>query len=78
MRRAAAQEFKQLKRELSDVVLKLKHSNDLNKKLIQTHMDYTSFCIRMLTDTGESQLYNNKGGTNTDPSTNFRVFDQRV
>ncbi len=72
------QEFAQLKRELSDIVLKLKRSNELNKKLIQTHMDFTSFCIRMITDSGEGQLYNNKGGTNGDTAVNFRVFDQRV
>ncbi len=71
-------EFCDLKKDLGDIVLQLRQNNDINKRLIQTHMDYTSFCIRMLTDSGEGQTYNNKGGTNGDPSVNFRIFDQKV
>ena len=71
-------EFADLKKELGDIVLQLKQNNEINKRLLLTHMDYSSFCIRMLTDTGEGQTYNNKGGTNGDPSVNFRIFDQRV
>ncbi len=71
-------EFISLKEELRGVVAELSQSNDTNKKLIQTHLDYTSFCIRLLTDAGEGQTYNNKGATNEEGSNKYRVFDARI
>ncbi len=71
-------EFAALKSELSDIVTSLGQANEANKKLIKTHLDYTSFCIRLLTDAGEGYTYNSKGGTNEEGSANFRVFDRKA
>lgn len=64
--------FTLLLKELSD-------SNDINKDLINTQLDYTAFCLDVMTQsTNTSETYNNAGGVNDDKKQRIGIIDQKV
>jgi len=72
------QALSELRTQFGQVVEDLKESNEVNRRLIQTHLEYTSFCIRLMTQTTEQgQMYDNKGNTNEETAKS-RVFDKKV
>lgn len=64
--------FTLLLKELSD-------SNDINKDLINTQLDYTAFCLDVMTQSSNtSETYNNAGGMNDDKKQRIGIIDQKV
>ena len=68
-----------MKKEYAKLIRRLSDSNDLNKKLLETHMQYTTFCIGVLTqNTAASDLYNGRGGVAEDNTSRFGLIDQKI
>ncbi|MHB1313898.1 MAG: flagellar protein FlgN [Christensenellales bacterium] len=69
----------ELKNEFSRIVTKLTDSNELNRKLIYTQLEYTSFCISvLLKQANMSETYDNLGSTKENKMTDYRLIDQKV
>ena len=73
-----AEELENLQHEFKKVLKSLADLNDLNKTLIQTQLQYTAFCIEILTNrSGTGDTYNNTG-TFEENKKRFGLIDQRV
>ncbi len=71
-------EFIQIREELSDVVLQLKNSNQANKGLIETQLQYASFCVNLMSGhTGPLSTYSNAGQMNDKEEATF-LIDQSI
>ena len=58
-------EFSRIRDELTDVVSQLKNSNKANKGLIETQLQYASFCVNLLAGhTGPLSTYSHAGQMN--------------
>ena len=72
-------ELTALKKEYGRIIKKLSDSNALNRKLLETQMQYTTFCIGVLTQNGNSSdIYNGSGGVTEDQSSRFGLIDQKI
>ena len=73
------EELINLKREFGGILSELTRYNALNRKLIYTHLEYTSFCINLLSrHANVSDTYDRRGCTREEKMTNIRLFDQKV
>lgn len=71
-------DFVRIREELSDVVLQLKNSNQANKGLIETQLQYASFCVNLLSGhTGPLSIYSNAGHMNDKEESTF-LIDQSI
>ena len=68
-----------LKTELSRVLAEIQKLNEANKALLDTHLQYTSFCINLLTGAA-SQLgtYSHSGQISEQKESKTLVLDQMV
>ncbi|NLT97455.1 MAG: flagellar protein FlgN [Christensenellaceae bacterium] len=68
-----------LKTELSRVLAEIQKLNEANKALLDTHLQYTSFCINLLTG-GSSPFgtYSNSGQISEQQESKTLVLDQMV
>ena len=71
-------ELEYLKQDFNEVVSKLSQYNELNNKLIDTQIQYTSFCIEMLTQNSASADTYNNAGTVASNSSRFGLIDQKA
>lgn len=73
------EDFIKIRDELSDVVTKLKLSNKVNKDLVKTQLQYTSFCVNLLTgSSGPLSTYSNDGEMNDERKEVTFLIDQSV
>lgn len=73
------QELSDLKQEFNRVIISLSRLNGLNKKLIDTHLQYTSFCIETLTQSGNTgDTYSSTGQVSEGNKQSFGFIDQKV
>ncbi len=71
-------EFIRIRDELSDVVSQLKNSNKANKGLIETQLQYASFCVNLLAGhTGPLGTYSPVGQVNDKEEKTF-LIDQSI
>ena len=72
-------ELATLKKDYNQILKRLSDCNDLNKKLIETQMQYTDFCIGVLTQNMKtSDIYNGNGSVSEDQTSRFGLIDQKV
>lgn len=72
-------EMEALKEEFAKVVADLKKATDLNRRLIETHLEYTSFCISVLTaDTEAPGTYENTGHVTEGAVLRRGLIDQKI
>jgi flagellar biosynthesis/type III secretory pathway chaperone len=70
--------FIKVRDELSGVVTQLKNSNKANKGLIETQLQYASFCVNLLSGhTGPLSTYSNVGEMNDKEELTF-LIDQSI
>lgn len=73
------QELSDLKQEFNQAIMELSRLNELNKKLIDTHLQYTSFCIETLTQSGNTgDTYSSTGQITEGNKQKFGLIDQKV
>jgi flagellar biosynthesis/type III secretory pathway chaperone len=71
-------EFIKVRDELSTVVQQLRNSNKANKGLIETQLQYASFCVNLLSGhTGPLSTYSNVGEMNNKEELTF-LIDQSI
>ncbi len=71
-------EFVLIREELSDVVSQLKNSNNANKGLIETQLQYASFCVNLMSGhTGPLSTYSQVGQMNDKEELTF-LIDQSI
>ena len=72
-------EFTQLRLQLSQVIQKLADMTEINRKLIYSQLEYTSFCMEVLTrKVHMGETYGNSGHISEDNSARFTLVDQSV
>lgn len=76
---AMGEKLKRLVKELESTAAKLRRAGALNKMLIDTQLQYTSFCINLLAG-GEHSLntYSGSGMINEGCTNHHRLVDQTV
>lgn len=73
------EEFVQIRDELNNVITQLKLSNDANKGLIETQLQYASFCVNLLAGhVGALGTYSNAGGMNEKQEKVTFLMDQSI
>ncbi len=73
------EEFKRIRDELNDVIMQLKLSNQANKGLIETQLQYASFCVNLLAGhVSALGTYSNAGGMNEKQQKATFLIDQSV
>ncbi len=74
------EDMMQLKSQLSNVVLRLKGQNAANKILIETHLQYSAFCVNLLSGSINSSLntYSHSGELSDKQENGTMLIDQSV
>lgn len=73
-------DFIRIKSELSELVLNLKGKNAANKVLVETHLQYATFCVNLLSGSLNASLntYSNSGEMNDGQEQSTLKIDQSV
>lgn len=73
------EEFIRIRDELNDVIVQLKMSNKANKGLVETQLQYASFCVNLLSgNVGTLGTYSNAGGMNEKQEKATFLIDQSI
>ena len=73
------EEFTRIRDELNDVIMQLKLCNKANKGLVETQLQYASFCVNLLSGhVGAIGTYTNAGGMNDKQQKATFLIDQSV
>jgi len=73
------EEFIRIRNELHDVIAQLKLSNKANKGLIETQLQYASFCVNLLSGhVGTLSTYSHAGGISDKQEKATFLIDQSV
>lgn len=69
----------QLKKDFNRVILELQRYNDLNKKLIGTHLEYAAFCTDTFLQAGNvGNNYNNAGQESHRSVESMGILDKEI
>lgn len=72
-------ELIQVKTELEKVLAELADYNMLNKTLIDTHLQYSAFCMEVLNDQLNSvNTYSHSGDMSNEKTSRYGLFDTKV
>jgi len=70
-------ELKDCQQKMTDIINDLRHTNDVNSKLIKNSLDYIDFSVNILTNAGSSgDIYGKSGQSNDSKQRNF--FDVKL
>ena len=76
---ALCEKLRNLAKELERTAAKLRRAGALNRMLIDTQLQYTSFCINLLTDGGNPMnTYSGSGRMSEGCTANHRLVDQEI
>lgn len=78
-REAKKEELRALQRDFQNLIEDLKGKNNLNQTLLKTQLQYTSFCLELMTQGGNvGDLYGNTGRVQEDTTARMGLLDREA